>query len=643
MAFSFDIKDRALVITGFESGIAPTPYSGIANAQNVNLDTVKGEASVNFGTANIMNGTAITTALLTETGSSNNFQAASSLGLETEEAIYVTTSSITGLTSGSSPYWVQVLSTSGGTTTFALKLSYGTTTLSNFTGTTGTAIFYTYNMGKPKQFAYEPTQNLNWVIDDLGQVWTDRIVTTTTKSWTYTGNRARSGPSPDATAHGNGLVTWRAANWNRAVGGWDTYAFVFRDGAIDYALIDTEQGMAPISWTYGWNPDTSTVNQSNYLTGNAVASCPHYPIEAPNGRIYFTDLYKVGKIYQTNRGIGSVAPVAFDPLVGTTYTYLTFPLLPIDDIATCLSPLGTNMLIGGTKNYAYTWDTTSNVVTQPILLAENYVSQIVTVNTNAYIFAGNTGRIYISNGSQANEFAKIPDYIAGGINYSQIGAVAPYFNWGGATYVKNHLLFSAYVVDNAGNAITGYGGVWIINLNSNAMWLSNKLSYNTFGGYASALAPIQTSVVLSSFNGNPPGVGFFAGWYNGTNYGIDKTTTVPASQGVVESDLIPIGTYNIPQNNTYVEYKLATPLVSGESISLYYRPYFGTAWTLIGTDSTAGNFSNTFPSNWSNLNWIQLRAELNSTSTNPSYVRLQQIRIAGFTGPTFGQQPILSV
>lgn len=139
-------------------------------------------------------------------------------------------------------------------------------------------------------------------------------------------------------------------------------------------------------------------------------------------------------------------------------------------------------------------------------------------------------------------------------------------------------------------------------------------------------------------------MGYIAGWNNNSVYGLDTTISTPAREGVLYSEVIPIGTFNDPQNNTYVEYKLATPLLAGEEIDLYYRPNFGTTWTLIGKDFTAGHFSNTYPSNWKNLQWIQFRILLRSNSTTTtSFVRLTQFRIVGFTGRSAMQQQILSL
>ena len=53
MAYHTDSYDDALVIDGFEAGVADSPHSGLADLRNVNVISVPGEASVLFATSQI--------------------------------------------------------------------------------------------------------------------------------------------------------------------------------------------------------------------------------------------------------------------------------------------------------------------------------------------------------------------------------------------------------------------------------------------------------------------------------------------------------------------------------------------------------------------------------------------------------------
>jgi hypothetical protein len=290
-------------------------------------------------------------------------------------------------------------------------------------------------------------------------------------------------------------------------------------------------------------------------------------------------------------------------------------------------------MVGGKNNVIYPWDRFDSNFNFPLLCAENNIVKMVTINTNTYIFIGNRGRIYVTNGSQVQLYKKIPDHIS--------GTVEPYFTWGGATYTKNQLYFGLLATTNAGAPISQYGGVWAIDVDTNALRLVNKLSYGTYNGYATAL--------IANFATNPAGTGLYIGWYDGVStYGMDTTVSTPytGSQATIDYDLIPIGTFNKTRDLTQIEYKLTRPLVSGESVTLNTRLVFdtqSTGYTQVLTDNKAGNYSNSAPVNFQNAQWIQIQAVLNSITVNPSYVRIRQIRITGLTGPTLANSQQLSL
>ena len=48
MSYKFDKEDKSIVISGFENGIADSPYGGIANMRNVGIRYYPGVAYVNY-------------------------------------------------------------------------------------------------------------------------------------------------------------------------------------------------------------------------------------------------------------------------------------------------------------------------------------------------------------------------------------------------------------------------------------------------------------------------------------------------------------------------------------------------------------------------------------------------------------------
>lgn len=614
MAISHDGKD--IVINGFERGIGDSMHSGatplvgqygvggLGDMRNVQITSVPGEVSVSFGTQIIspVGGSGSVTSV------NNSTHVITFTGtIATGDAIKFSASGLTlgGVVAGTT-YFVDNLG--GGTMTI-----YSDYALNSIVAVTnGVGTFTSYTMGQPKYFAYANTAGSYFMVDNLGQVWSNMITNPNdnpNNAWRYTGNSGGVG-----TGNGNGLVIYTPRDY--ATSGV-SYLFIFRNSTIDYATLTSN---STLTWTYGWNPSTGATGTTGaVLKAPLSTSYIHEALVIPDNSLNFCDTNWIGTLFENTGKI-------FLPTDTTTYTFYETELLPSIDTAQCLTFLGTSLMIGGKNNIIYPWDTTSPTFAYPILLPEYNVVKMVTVNTNTFIFIGNRGRIYYTNGTNATLYKKIPDFIS--------NTIEPYFIWGGACSIKNQLYFSALCNTNGGTALTTYGGVWAIDLDTNAIRMTNTLSYQTtiYNGYASAIIP--------EFAGNPGGTGLYIGWDNGSSgYGIDQTVSAPYSgstavaEAIIDSDLVPIGTFLKPTTNGRVEFKLSVPIVSGESVQLFYRQRFADAFVAVGS---AISIVNTDFNGYSwayqnvpfqNSQWIQIRAVLISTATNPSYVRLTEMRL----------------
>lgn len=631
MAYQVEKGTGDIVITGFDQGIGTSPYTGLTDLKGINISSVPGEAAVNFSTQSVT--LAPSYSNLTVSAFGDGFAlavtglAAGSF-IEVGQTVTFSSSSITGISPSTLYYVVSASRVTGNSENIILGLNYNDLT-QHAIGTTGTAVMSTVTPLRPKFFESMGGgfPGTNFMIDSAGRIWSDFATTsggtsiTATNSWVYTGN------VPGADGNGNGLVYWRSAGVS--AGDWDGWLFSFRDGFIDYSNVNgVSSGVAYNhvgTYVYGWNPITGTTGvTSYYLTGGLISACPHNAIVAPDGNIYFCDYFTAWKIQQFD----IVTPVAFLPTNTASYIASHVHILPIEEISTCISPLGDSFIIGGRFNIAYLWngvDQLNNSGT--IQLAESYVYNIVTVNTNAYIFCGNRGNIYVTNGAQATPWVKVPDHIS--------NTVEPYFNWGGATYQKDRLYFSVYVTDNAGNQLGGYGGIWMADIVTGALTLSNQLSYGSYTGYASAFYSLPPLPVFATgLPLEPSGVGLFIGWANGSSYGIDKTISAPYSgglQAIIVSDMIPVGTLFKPATAHQVEFKLSKPLLSNESVELQMASYYGdtfvSAGITQGADTGTPIVSGNFPISKDQQQWCLVRAILISRSTNPSYCRITQLRI----------------
>lgn len=606
---SYTIEKGDIVIKGFEQGISDDPYAGISDCRNINLISIPKEASVLFSTSQIS--PLLDSGTMTTSSAADDTVSLSVGTLATMQAIKF--SVLSDATKGialNTTYWVQRVSSG----IYSLYSDYMMTALINITADSLTGTWATVNMGTPKYFNHfvNPYVDKYFMVDSNGLVWSNFYTVNGAIGdpdyWTYTGNTT-TGTNGSTT--GNGLVSYQPSDVGTTGIG---YLFVFRDFQIDYATITSN---ASLVWSYGWKPSTGATGQNGYLKaynsgGASIYNSSHEALVAPDNKIYYCDSNWIGRFYQASPTVG------FLPGTPSTYVFDQTSVLPFIDTCQCLAPLGNSLLIGGKNNTVYPWDTFSQLPSYPILVAESNIVKMVTVNTNTYIFVGNRGRIYTTNGTNAQLYKKIPDYLS--------GTVEPYFAWGGVCSQKNQLYFSASVTKNSGASITAYGGLWAIDLDTKAIRMTNKLSYGTYAGYATAMIP--------NFGTNPAGTGLWIGWNSGAStYGIDTTSSNPYSSGqaYIDSDLIPIGTFLKPTTSGRVEFKLAVPLVANESIKIQYRQKFSDSFADIDANTlfnTAGVYSGVYQNvSFDNSQWIQLRAILTSTNSNPSYCRLTEIRL----------------
>lgn len=584
-----DPYDDSIVIDGWEKGIADSPFQGIADMRNVNIISVPGEASVGFATTSITLPTA--SGSVTDSSASNDTLTLSVAVQEGSCLVFSGGSLPTGVTAGTK----YIVGCVGGTpstvvhvfTTYANYLTGPSTGYQNITTDGGTGTFVSVDMNVPTSRAILQSSQSVYIADKNGRVWGPNPFNTS-----YYVYLLGTDSTTTTNANGLGLCVYRG------------YLFSFRNALIDYMNLTSG------AWTYAWQ----TMN-----TGGGVANS-HYAYLATDDVVYYCDAAYIGSFFQK-------AGSTFDPSNSATYTWAQKALaLPSDEIANCLAELGTNLLVGGQKNIIYPWNRIATSFTYPILLADSFIQRMQTVNTNTYILAGQRGRIYITNGSQANLYKKLPDHMS--------GTVEPFFQWGDLGYNRNQIYFGVQCKSGLdGSAINQYGGLWAIDLDTEAVRLVAKLSYGTYAGRVTVIAP-----QFSTIAGIPPFPPFSTqtmviGWDSGAStYGIDAYGTTPytGSQATIDTDLIPIGTFDRPKDFSRIEFKLTRPLVANESITVKYRLIFNTAdtgYTTILTDSTTGDYSLSGPINFKNAQWVQFQIVLNSTASSPSLVRLKEIRI----------------
>lgn len=369
---------------------------------------------------------------------------------------------------------------------------------------------------------------------------------------------------------------------------WKGYIFKTRNSAIDY--------YSGGSWTNAWAGLT--------LSGSTT----HFTIIGNDDVVYICNGNKIASIMEK-------AGTTFDPANAATYTATTSALaLPTYEIARSLAELGTSLLVGGTQNVIYPWDRISTSFRYPIFCADNYIRKMLTVNNNVLIFPGNTtgrGRIYITNGSQIDVFSKMPDFITG---YNE-----PYYKFYDAIYHRNSVIFGVEVVKNSdGSVITAQtASVYAIDMTTKVL----RVISETPSGSPRVLIPDQ--------KGNSvPGFTFMVGHSTGSTNGIAYSgTTAGVASYVINTDIIPVGTFLNKRTFSQVEFKLRTQLVSGESITII--AYVDGSGASVGTTTFASSgavLSDVYPVNFEKAQWLSFQIS-GVGNSQLSGVRLKEIRI----------------
>lgn len=338
-----------------------------------------------------------------------------------------------------------------------------------------------------------------------------------------------------------------------------------------------------------------------------------------------------------NQFFNTFYPIGTHSGIGGDHTLVEFSPqrlnLPSFEVAQSMVEIGNTVIVGGITNTLYPWNQVDAIPSDFIFLPESNVKTMINVNNMGYVFAGNKGNIYITNTSVASLVTKVPDYCAG-VPGTPLTYIEPYFTWGDAMYVRGRVYFS--ILDQLSTKTGNCGGIWSFIPTQNfyvgqdiglALRQENRSSYGSYNGVATVLLPNEQQNAVSPQ--------YWSGWQNSysvaaSTFGIDATDTVPATLAVIETDLLNSGTYLDKTTFGQLEYKLSTPLASGDSVQLYYRLNATSAWATCGTTifDVSEPISGYYEINFQKTQWTQIRAELTSNgTTSSSFVRFKEIRL----------------
>jgi len=423
-------------------------------------------------------------------------------------------------------------------------------------------------------------------------------------------------PSKGATSATIGSVP-DSNNVGRSVWGMPTgtYSLTIRlvGGRTQVVTANLTYGSPDVSWNAPLNYDGDTVAGSNFTSvwnGRVVSSdVDHMSLVASNdGNAYFCNGPNIGaftlNLNQT-----------FDKAVPATYTfYANILSLPPTETSVWLTELK-NQLVPMTKFRIYNWDFFSPYWTNPIPMDEE-ITKAINILNKLYIWAGNKGNVYQSDGYSVDRYKKMPDNVA--------GVIDPAWSVGGLMQHRQRPYFQMLAKDGQTGSVIS-AGIYSIDLDSKALVMENENS----GG------PAPSGIVAGGVLIDNPSLSLnydnYYSAYGATSSSIDynDTTLYSSGEAAIETDIVPVGTYF--QNKTFAsaEFKLDQPLRSGDSISLYARESLSASWQLIGTTTTAV-LSEGFPKMpFQSWQWLQFKVSMscNPTATSSSFDRLRELRI----------------
>lgn len=653
----------ALIIDGFEDGIANSPYKGIGNIRNLNINFYEGVAYVNYKRKPC-----------TFTGATLGIPVAatqSSAGI-----IYI--SDLSGN--------IFKQSAVNGTTFSAL------TGNPNGVGQNGLQFWNNYLIAVGSQISIcgDGTGDAgitsgNW---DTGSgstgVWPIINATLSLTGGISVGDTSTT-ISSYTDAKGNSRAFWNGPSGS----------YIMTIGSSNQiVLAQLAQGSAAITFTPAATGSPGSSVTINTVTGATLG--PNHPtyISLNDGNMYMGNGANVASLQQSSSSV-------FKKNDFTTFTFSSSSLaLPPTETVLAISEIR-NTLIIGTYQKLYPWDRISSNWQNPIPMQENIAPNgIINILNNLYIQAGNKGNLYISNGYNVQRFKKLPDYIA--------GAIDPAWRWAGIMSHRQKLFIRA-IATNSQNNLPILDGIFSVNLDTGALNMESQNSYGlttvainifTFTGTLSANA---TSGTLTGSWSNPTGsyrivfsngdirLGTFTNsstsvtWttgltatatasitvsapplpstvntgatvYDGSNgilidnnsialnydnyYSLwgslsssggdfNDTTLWSSNEPVIETDIIPIGTFAQSKTFSSMEFKLDQPMQSGDSITVYARNSLAGTYTQLGTTTTAVLSDFYQPLNFQKYQWVQFEITMscNSASTASSFMRLREVRI----------------
>jgi len=404
------------------------------------------------------------------------------------------------------------------------------------------------------------------------------------------------------------------AVWNSPTGVYNLQ-INFANGRTQTVVANFTQGSPYVTWFPALNDIADDASHDTYWGGTLAntlfnnASLNHPSDIAQNtGDFYFGNGSMLGAMtLNINQ--------RFNKNDFKTFTfYANILSLPTYEEVVDMTELRDQLIVQG-QYYIYPWDFVNPFWNTPVPLDEE-INKSINILNNIYIFAGNKGNIYISNGYSISRFAKLPDYVA--------GVIDPAWIIGGVMQHRQKLYFQATAFNSDSGSVI-FGGYFSLDLDTAALNMENQ--------YSGGLAPtgIDGGGFLIDVSDQTIKYDKYYSAYGATVTTIEYNDTdlYTDDEAMIETDLIPIGTFLQPRTFSSIEFKLDRPMATGDSIAVYARNSLTANYTLIGTTTTtllADCFQQIPFEKWQ---WAQFKilVSCNTDAAISSFVPIREIRI----------------
>jgi hypothetical protein len=560
------LKKDLSILEDIYKGIGQSSAAGFEDIRNLDITSQPGMVSLNFDTTALTLPPTVSALAFTSNAANNTLTVASTSGWYNGMALTLNTVvTSTGIVTGR-VYWVGDLS--GNTFKLYKGPHLGATSVTDVTGGDGSGTLSSYTFSSPVDTAYsldiaQSRRGTVLILDDNGRLWgVNNFTGTLYNNLVYLGN--------DNNSIGNGKAV--------VCFGTDDIV-VFRSSAFD--VLDSDA-----LYTDGFDLDSVSGWDYGVDTVSTIFVPRRATLVSRDGNLYFDNSDRLGKL-------------------DSSYTKTVSALdLPNNEDVTDIAELGRYLLISNEANLIYPWNKSSPSFEDPIIVPERGITRLVSTGQLAYVFAGNSGKIYVTNGLSINEYKKIPDQIT--------GQKHPLITWVDAIAHDNQLVFSFSATKNDGTVLTTVGGVWAIDLVSKALRLIRKLSYGSYAGGTALLSP--NVLDTDSF-----GDELIIAWANSTTYGVDTGSTSYYDDYAAYA-IGPVYTLGTPHNKeslTQLDIILAEPLASGEGVRVSYRGDRSSSFSDPITFDEAGKSYKSFDLPAIDLVTCQFKVEVTGSTTTP--------------------------